>query len=164
MKYVNKIEQKFRIKMLKQVYYVQLLVFFFLSAFSPPHQPPNSPKEPNNKEWGLGRDRAGQGLTCTYSKQRFVIGWENNRDGDITMALSLKTIGSAGYRDQWNKRFEWVQVNRGTVLFLIHFGSHFPCGKRFYREIKTRVMYGCNEWMLLCWTKFKNSELLNFYG
>ena len=29
MKYVNKIEQKFRIKMLKQVYYVQLLVFFF---------------------------------------------------------------------------------------------------------------------------------------
>ena len=31
---------------------------------------------------------------------RFVIGWENNRDGDITMPLSLKTIGSAGYRDQ----------------------------------------------------------------
>ena len=29
MKYVNKIEQKFRIKMLKQVYYVKLLVFFF---------------------------------------------------------------------------------------------------------------------------------------
>ena len=29
MKYVNKIEQKFRIKMLKQVYYVQLLVFFY---------------------------------------------------------------------------------------------------------------------------------------
>ena len=49
MKYVNKIEQKFRIKMLKQVYYVQLLVFF-LSAFSPPHRPLNSPKEPNNKD------------------------------------------------------------------------------------------------------------------
>ena len=31
---------------------------------------------------------------------RFVIGPENNRDGDITMLLSLKTIGSAGYRDQ----------------------------------------------------------------
>ena len=31
---------------------------------------------------------------------RFVIGWENNGDGDITMPLSLKTIGSAGYRDQ----------------------------------------------------------------
>ena len=29
---------------------------------------------------------------------RFVIGWENNRDGDKTMPLSLKTIGSAGYR------------------------------------------------------------------
>ena len=26
--------------------------------------------------------------------------WENNRDGDITMPLSLKTIGSAGYKDQ----------------------------------------------------------------
>ena len=25
-----------------------------------------------------------------------MIGWENNRDGDITMALSLKTMGSAG--------------------------------------------------------------------
>ena len=50
MKYVNKIERKFRIKMLKQVYYVQLVVFFFLSAFSPPHRPLNSPKEPNNKE------------------------------------------------------------------------------------------------------------------
>ena len=32
MKYVNKIEQKFRIKMLKQVYYVQLLVSFFISV------------------------------------------------------------------------------------------------------------------------------------
>ena len=31
---------------------------------------------------------------------RFVIGWENDRDGDMTMPLSLKTIGSAGYRDQ----------------------------------------------------------------
>ena len=29
---------------------------------------------------------------------RFVIGWENNGDGDITMPLSLKTIGSAGYK------------------------------------------------------------------
>ena len=27
-----------------------------------------------------------------------MIGWENNRDGDKTMPLSLKTIGSAGYR------------------------------------------------------------------
>ena len=31
---------------------------------------------------------------------RFVIGWENNRDDDITMPLSPKAIGSAGYRDQ----------------------------------------------------------------
>ena len=28
------------------------------------------------------------------------------------MPLSLKTLGGAGYRDQWNKRFGWVQVNR----------------------------------------------------
>ena len=32
--------------------------------------------------------------------KHFVIGWENNRDGDITMPLSLKTIGSAVYRYQ----------------------------------------------------------------
>ena len=35
---------------------------------------------------------------------RFMIGWERDgdikRDGDITIPLSLKTIGSAGYRDQ----------------------------------------------------------------
>ena len=31
---------------------------------------------------------------------RFVIDRENNRDGDITIPLSRKTIGSAGYRDQ----------------------------------------------------------------
>ena len=31
---------------------------------------------------------------------RFVIGRKNNRDGHITMPLSLKTIGSAGYRVQ----------------------------------------------------------------
>ena len=40
---------------------------------------------------------------------RFVmIGCKNNRDGDITMSLSLKTIGSAGYTDQCNKKFGWV--------------------------------------------------------
>ena len=44
-------------------------------------------------------------------RTRFVIGWENSRDGDITMPLSLKTIGSGSYRDQRNKRFGWVQVN-----------------------------------------------------
>ena len=41
-----------------------------------------------------------RGPTCTHSKKVFVIGWENNRDGDVTMPISLKTIGSAGYRDQ----------------------------------------------------------------
>ena len=29
-----------------------------------------------------------------------VIGWKNNRDGDITMPIFLKTIGSEGYRHQ----------------------------------------------------------------
>ena len=43
---------------------------------------------------------------------RFVIGWENNGDGDITMPPPLKTIGSAGYRDQWNKRFGCMEVNQ----------------------------------------------------
>ena len=51
----------------------------------------------------------------------FVIGWKNNRDGDITMPVSLKTIGSAGYRDQGNKWFGWMQVNRPVykLFFLI---------------------------------------------
>ena len=53
-----------------------------------------------------------KGADLHLFQTRFVIGWENNRDGDITMPLSLKTIGSAGYRDQWNKRFGWVHVNR----------------------------------------------------
>ena len=30
------------------------------------------------------------------------------------MPLSLKTIGSAGYKDQWNKSFGRVLVNRKT--------------------------------------------------
>ena len=41
-----------------------------------------------------------KGVDLHLLQTRFVFGWENNRDGDITMPLSLKTIGSAGYRDQ----------------------------------------------------------------
>ena len=41
---------------------------------------------------------------------RFVIGWENNRDSFVTMPLSPKTIGSVGYRDQWNKMFGWGRL------------------------------------------------------
>ena len=33
-----------------------------------------------------------------------------------TMPLSLKTIGSASYRDQRNKRFGFAQVNRKRVF------------------------------------------------
>jgi len=39
-------------------------------------------------------------LTLGPIPNKVVIGWENNMDGDITMPISLKTIGSAGYRDQ----------------------------------------------------------------
>ena len=49
------------------------------------------------------------------------------------MPLSLKTIGSAGYRDQWNKRFGWVQVNHlketnmGVAQVFDHWkGDHAP--------------------------------------
>ena len=43
------------------------------------------------------------------------LGKKNNRDGHITMPLSLKTIiDSTGYRDQQNERFGWVQVTRTT--------------------------------------------------
>ena len=31
---------------------------------------------------------------------RFVVGWESNRNGDITIPLSLKTTGSVDYREQ----------------------------------------------------------------
>ena len=34
---------------------------------------------------------------CVYAVQTgFATGWENNRDGDITMPLSLKILGIAG--------------------------------------------------------------------
>ena len=56
--------------------------------------------------------QAGSGADLHLFQTRFVIGWENSRDDDITMPLSLKVIGSAGYRDQWNKRFGRLLVNR----------------------------------------------------
>ena len=55
------------------------------------------------------------GKTCTVFQTRFVIGRENNRNGDITKPLSLKTIDSAGYRDQRNKRFGWGEGQ--SILF-----------------------------------------------
>ena len=67
----------------------------------------------------LGKDEKGEffllpfpGADLHLFQTKFVIGWENNRDGDIIMPLSLKTIGNAGYRDQWNKRFGCMQVKR----------------------------------------------------
>ena len=44
--------------------------------------------------------QADSGADLHLFQTRFVIGWENNRDDDITIPLSLKAIGSAGYRDQ----------------------------------------------------------------
>ena len=41
-----------------------------------------------------------KGADLHLFQTRSVIGWENNKDGDITMPLYLKTIGSAGYWDQ----------------------------------------------------------------
>ena len=64
------------------------------------------------REVDVGRGRFILGTDLHLFQTRFVIGWENNRDVDITMPLSLKTIGSAGYKDQWNKKVWCVQVNR----------------------------------------------------
>ena len=75
--------------------------------------------------WKLPRFES-DGANLHLFQTRFVISWENNRDGDVTMPLSLKTIGSAGYRDQWNKGFGWVQVNQsdGFALgLLIYWGA-----------------------------------------
>ena len=47
--------------------------------------------------------QADSGADLHLFQTRFVIGWENNRDDDITIplsSLSLKAIGSAGYREQ----------------------------------------------------------------
>ena len=113
------------------------------------------------------------GPTCTYSKQGFVIGWENNRDGDITMPLSLKTIGSAGYKDQWNKKFKCVQVNRmleggrfmlegeGTAKESLYNGRWFLklnlSGQELKNSPKIRVQF-CLKWscyftstIKVCW-------------
>ena len=51
-----------------------------------------------------------------------MIGSENNRDVDITMFLSL--IGSAGYRDQGNKSFGRVLVNRKTIANNSYLGEN----------------------------------------
>ena len=52
------------------------------------------------REVDVGRGRFILGADLHLFQTRFVIGWESNRDGDITMPLSLKTIGSAGDKDQ----------------------------------------------------------------
>ena len=60
MKYVNKIEQKFRIKMLKQVYYVQLLVFFFYQRLArhTDRLIVRKSQTIKSEDWGeIGRDR-----------------------------------------------------------------------------------------------------------
>ena len=43
--------------------------------------------------------QADSGVDLHLFQTRFVTGWENNRDDDITIPLSLKAIGSAGYRE-----------------------------------------------------------------
>ena len=78
------------------------------------------------------------GFDLHLFQTRFVIGWENNGNGDITMPLSLKTTGSAGYKDQWNKRFGRVLVkNMHRSLWnenhpsgrqrVKHFGDSLTC-------------------------------------
>ena len=64
------------------------------------------------REVDVGRGRFILGADLHLFQTRFVISWENNRDGNIAMPLSLKTIGSAGYKDKWNKKFGCMQVNR----------------------------------------------------
>ena len=73
---------------------------------------------------------------------RFVIGWENNMDGDITMPLSLKTIGSAGYRDQWNKSFGRVLVNNKTSANNSYLGEN---------ALFSRIPYASGS----CWKLFQ---------
>ena len=52
----------------------------------------------------------------------FVICWENNRDGDITMPLSLKTIGNAGYSDQWKRG-----LGASRSIEILESGKMFTC-------------------------------------
>ena len=50
--------------------------------------------------WRRRMSATGDGADLYLFQTMFVIGWENNWVGDITIPLSLKTVGSAGYRDQ----------------------------------------------------------------
>ena len=62
-----------------------------------------------------------------------MIDWENNRDGDITMPPSLKTIGSAGYRDQWLKYEVWMHAGEPVVLPTSVACDH--CQSKVLREV-----------------------------
>ena len=70
---------------------------------SPPHPPPPHPHpfvQQSRKYFRAKKViwlRLLQGADLHLFQTRFVIGWENNRGGDMTMPLSLKTISSAGY-------------------------------------------------------------------
>ena len=70
--------------------------------------------------------------TCTYSKQGL---WFAGKTKGMVIGItpvSLKTIGSAGYRDQWNKRFGWGEGQ--SILFRHPPGSKetdtWPCFRK----------------------------------
>ena len=65
----------------------------------PPPHPPAKSKVFLRRKSHLATAVIG-GRPAPIPKQDSLIGRKNNRDGDITMPLSLKAIGSAGYRDQ----------------------------------------------------------------
>ena len=69
------------------------------------------------------------GPTRTYSKQGL---WLAGRI--MPMPLSLKTIGSAGYRDQWNKRVGCVLVNRARLQ-----NNPYFCLFKYARTVKQQV-------------------------
>ena len=62
------------------------------------------------------------------------------------MPLSLKTIGSTGYRDQWNKRFGLMQVNRFHLLCQLKSNCCSVCFSAFTDYTTRRAHWMASEW------------------
>ena len=85
---------------------------------------------------------------------------------DITMPLSLKTIGSAGYRDQWNKRLRRVLVKKDSsvlpptyLIWLYTYISVLCCIFTLYQVNNIYVYYQC-----ICYDSFLTFHMLNYYN
>ena len=69
-----------------------------------------------------------------------VIGWENKKDCDKTIPLSLKTIEVQVKGDQWNNKFRTVQVNR-RLLALFTFWTTATGSRSIFTKLLSRSIF-----------------------